>query len=258
MKTKILILAAIFSLGFTLPTEAQLLGKLKNSATKQAKKAAKDSKGDGSKIGSFKSTSNKAIAGKKVYAPYTNIYSFQEYIDGEDKENQMIDGEKTIRLYMWIPVAANEIGIRMISPASRVKAKNPVATEAFAKNATVPDQLASLDLKLEKANIISTEKITAAESANWTKIETTRPTTDAYQLNNQYSNTGFKAGRAVSNSDDALGALTRGLYRIDMIVPSIAKSGKKGTLLAQIGFPVKIPGVVIAKSIEELTQAINN
>ena len=58
--------------------------------------------------------------------------------------------------------------------------------------------------------------------------------------------------RMTSEVSDPLKALTVGLYRIGF---TTFKTGEvKGSFLAQIGAPVKIPGIVVASTLEELQQ----
>jgi hypothetical protein len=61
--------------------------------------------------------------------------------------------------------------------------------------------------------------------------------------------------RYESDINDPLSALSVGLYRIGF---TTYKTGEvSGTFLAQVGSPIKLPGVGIAKTIEELEVQIN-
>ena len=62
--------------------------------------------------------------------------------------------------------------------------------------------------------------------------------------------------RYESNLNDPLGALTVGLYRIGFT--TYKKGEVSGTFLAQVGSPVKLPGVGVAKTISALLEQINN
>ena len=58
--------------------------------------------------------------------------------------------------------------------------------------------------------------------------------------------------RHKSSSDNPTEALTRGLYRIGF---TTYKTGEvSGTFVAQLGAPIKLPGVVVARSIEEIIE----
>ena len=58
----------------------------------------------------------KSVMGKEVRIPYTDVISYYGYIKPGLKPDAEKGGKKFYYIYVWIPAAAPEIGIRMISP----------------------------------------------------------------------------------------------------------------------------------------------
>ena len=62
-------------------------------------------------------SSNKTGFGfASVRAPYVENTNYFGYIDKNAKADAMIKGKNAFFLYVWVPAAADEIGVRMISP----------------------------------------------------------------------------------------------------------------------------------------------
>ena len=51
-----------------------------------------------------------------VRAPYIESQNYFGYIDKNAKADAVIKGKNAFFLYIWVPAAADEIGVRMISP----------------------------------------------------------------------------------------------------------------------------------------------
>ncbi len=75
------------------------------------------------KLKVFNSSITKKIGPKKVAVPYTDVTSYMGYAS-PGTEDEIKDGKKFYYIYVWIPVVAPEIGVRMISPAATIKSKN--------------------------------------------------------------------------------------------------------------------------------------
>jgi hypothetical protein len=54
--------------------------------------------------------------GKEIRVPYTDISSYYGYIKPGAAPDEVKGGKKMYYVYVWIPLAAPEIGVRMISP----------------------------------------------------------------------------------------------------------------------------------------------
>src|SRR5688572_20976055 len=59
----------------------------------------------------------KSVMGKEIRVPYTDVTSYYGYIKPGAAPDEVKNGKKMYYVYVWIPVAAPEIGIRMVSPA---------------------------------------------------------------------------------------------------------------------------------------------
>jgi len=109
-------------------------------------------------------------------------------------------------------------------------------------------------ITLERSDIISKDKISedAAKNAKWTTLASND---DSSEMPKQPSGNGYNSLlRYKSEVSDPLKALTVGLYRIGF---TTYKTGEvKGTFLAEVAAPIKLPGVVMAKTIEELKRGL--
>lgn len=227
MKTKILILLSIFALGTSIDTQAQKLKK-------------------------FGGLTEKKIGPKTIKVPYTDVVSYLGYA-APGNEDEVKDGKKFYYIYVWVPAVAPELGVRMMSPVGKTKVKGATAAAAYTENASSSDFFDTY-ITLERSDIISKDKITAegAKSANWTVLERND---DSSEMPKQPSGSSYNSLlRYKSEVSDPLKALTVGLYRIGF---TTYKTGEvKGTFLAQVAAPIKLPGVVMAKTIEELKKGL--
>ncbi|MGY3794852.1 Lipl32 family lipoprotein [Aquimarina sp. 433] len=223
MKTKILFLLGIIVLGTTSTIEAQKLKK-------------------------FGSSIEKKVGPKTIKVPYTDVVSYLGYA-APGNEDEVKDGKKFYYIYVWVPAVAPELGVRMMSPVGKAKTKNPIKSEAYTKNAKSKDYFDTY-ITLERSDIISADNISqdAVDSANWVVLERND---DSGEMPKQPSGSSYNSLlRYKSDINDPLKALTVGLYRIGF---TTYKTGEvKGTFLAEVAAPVKLPGVVMAKTIKDL------
>lgn len=226
MRNKVLAVAAVAALGFQ--ANAQKLGKF------------------GAEMG------KKSVMGKEIRVPYTSVTNYYGYVGADAKPDEEKGGKKYYYLYVWIPVAAPEIGIRMISPVpeSEKPATGDFKSMAFDKNATDKTNFFDTWIAFDKASgIMSAADIKAkSKSATWNTIERND---DSGEMPANPSGSKYNSlMRMTSELSNPLKALTVGLYRIGF---TTYKTGDvKGSFLAQIGAPVNIPGIVVASSIDEL------
>ncbi|MFD2564632.1 LipL32 family surface lipoprotein [Aquimarina rubra] len=221
MKTKLLILTVFVALGSTISLQAQKLKK-------------------------FKSTIVKKIGPKEINVPYLHMTSYLEYVDGNN-EDEVVEGNKNYYVYVWIPVAANEIGVRMKSPVGKIKVKNAVASDDYNKNANSKDILDQF-ISLHRSNIKNPEAISLSniENATWTEMYPNAHLDDDDDTTEE--------ARFINKTNDPLNMLARGLYRVSF--RTYDHDGVKGTFLGQIGFPVKIPGIIISRDIEDIKKKL--
>ncbi len=226
MKIKISILLLAFAIGSTFTVEAQ-------------------------KIKKFGSSIEKKIGPKTIKVPYTDVVSYLGHA-AVNTEDEVRDGKKFYYIYVWIPAVAPELGLRMMSPAKKVKVKDPIKGATYDANAGSEDYFDTY-ITLERSDIVSKAGISNAANANW---HTLAKNDDSGEMPKQPSGRSYNSLlRYKSKVSDPLNALTVGLYRIGFT--TYKKGEVKGTFLAQIGSPVKLPGVVMAKTIDELLAQMN-
>ncbi len=198
------------------------------------------------KLKSFGSSIEKKIGPVTKKVPYTDIVSYLGHA-AVNTEDEVKDGKKFYYIYVWIPAVAPELGVRMLSPTKKVKVKKAIKGATYDANASSDDYFDTY-ITLERSDIISKDKINNAKNAKW---HTLASNDDSDEMPKQPSGDSYNSLlRYKSTAGDPLKALTTGLYRIGF---TTYKTGEvKGTFLAQIGSPIKLPGVVMAKTVEEL------
>ncbi|GAA4279154.1 Lipl32 family lipoprotein [Aquimarina mytili] len=223
MKTRILILLSAFALIFSVDAQAQKLKK-------------------------FGGLTEKKIGPKTIKVPYTEVVSYMGYA-APGNEDEVKDGKKFYYIYVWIPAVAPELGVRMMSPVAGAKIKNATKSKSYEENAGSKDFFDTY-ITLERSSIISKDNITeeGVKSAKWTTLA---KNDDSSEMPKQPSGSSYNSLlRYKSEASDPLKALTVGLYRVGF---TTFKTGEvKGTFLAQVAAPIKLPGVVMAKTIEDL------
>ncbi len=227
MKTKILIALAILAFGSNSTTHAQKLKK-------------------------FGSSVEKKIGPKTIKVPYTDVVSYLGYA-APGNEDEVKNGKKFYYIYVWVPAVAPELGVRMMSPVGKTKIKGATSSKAYEDNAGSKDYFDTY-VTLERSDIISKDNISeaAVKSANWVIL---KRNDDSGEMPKQPSGSTYNSLlRYKSQAGDPLKALTVGLYRIGF---TTYKRGEvKGTFLAQVAAPIKLPGVVMAKTIVDLKKGL--
>ncbi|MDA9150963.1 Lipl32 family lipoprotein [bacterium] len=206
------------------------------------------------KLKTFNSSITKKMGPKKIAVPYTDITSYMGYAS-PGTEDEIKDGKKFYYIYVWIPVVAPEIGVRMMSPAGTIKSKKIVTSADYTENSDSNDYFDTY-ITLERSDIFTKQGISeeGVANANWNTLA--RNDDSGEMPKNPGGRSYNSLLRYESNLNDPLGALTVGLYRIGFT--TYKKGEVSGTFLAQVGSPVKLPGVGVAKTISALLEQINN
>ena len=158
-------------------------------------------------------------------------------------------------VYVWIPIAAPEIGVRMISPVpdSMKPSDKDYVTAEYTANAADTKNFFDTWVSLERAEgILKLEDVAAkAKGAKWTVID---QNDDSSEMPAQPSGSKYNSlMRITSETSNPVKSLVMGLYRIGF---TTYKHGEvQGSFLAQIGAPVKLPGVAIAAKPADLAAA---
>ncbi len=188
----------------------------------------------------------KSVMGKEIRVPYTDLTSYYGYIKPGSAPDEVKNGKKMYYVYVWIPVAAPELGVRMISPVpdSMKPSDKDYVTADYTANAGENKKFFDTWITLERADgIMKIEDVASkAKSAKWTSIETNDDSSDmpAQPSGSKYNS----LMRVTSDTSNPMKSLVMGLYRIGF---TTYKRGEvEGSFLAQIGAPVKLPGVAVS------------
>lgn len=188
----------------------------------------------------------KSLMGKEIRVPYTDLTSYFGFIKPGSKPDEVKGGKKMYYIYVWVPVAAPEIGIRMISPVpDSVKPTDKDYQSAdYTANAADTKSFFDTWVTFERADgILKIEDVASkAKSASWTKIESND---DSSEMPAQPSGSKYNSlMRITSDTSNPTKSLVMGLYRIGF---TTYKTGEvQGSFLAQLGAPIKLPGVQVA------------
>lgn len=197
----------------------------------------------------------KSVMGKEIRVPYTDMTSYFGYIKPGSKPDEVKGGKKMYYIYVWIPIAAPEIGIRMISPVpeSVTPSDKDYVSADFKANTADTKNFFDTWVTLERAEgIFKIEDVAAkAKTANWTKIESND---DSSEMPAQPSGSKYNSlMRITSDTSNPTKSLVLGLYRIGF---TTYKTGEvQGSFLAQLGAPIKLPGVAVAVNPADIATA---
>ena len=197
----------------------------------------------------------KSVMGKEIRVPYTDLSSYYGYIKPGAAPDEVKNGKKMYYVYVWIPLAAPEIGVRMISPVpdSMKPSDKDYVTDDYKANEADTKNFFDTWVSLERADgIFKIEDVAAkAKGAKWTVID---QNDDSGEMPAQPSGSKYNSlMRITSETSNPVKSLVMGLYRIGFT--TFKRGEVQGSFLAQIGAPVKLPGVAIAAKPENLAAA---
>jgi hypothetical protein len=210
----------------------------------------------GSKLPTFGSEMGmKQLGPKTIRPPYTDVTTYYGYVEPGKEPDATIDGKKMYFLYVWIPAVVPEIGVRMASPATafkEIKKGNVIVADDYNKDDE--DNYFDTWINFERAqNVINLETMKSqAESTPWL----------SYGKNDDSGEMPANPGgakynsllRITSEASNPLKALVRGLYRVAFT--TYKKGEVKGTFIAQVAAPIKIPGVLVEKDIDTIIKKL--
>ncbi|MDW5289635.1 LipL32 family surface lipoprotein [Formosa sp. PL04] len=200
------------------------------------------------KLSAFGSSIEKKVGPVTKRVPYLDVVSYLGFA-APGTEDEVKDGKKFYYIYLWIPAVAPELGLRMISPVGKTKVKDAIIGTGYEAN---KDSKEFFDpyITLERSNVFTKDGIAGSASATWTTLA---KNDDSSEMPKQPSGSQYNSLlRYESNVGDPLKALTAGLYRIGF---TTYKTGEvNGTFLAEVGSPIKLPGVVMSNTIDGLLE----
>lgn len=197
----------------------------------------------------------KSVMGKEIRVPYTDLTNYYGFIKPGAAPDEVKGGKKMYYVYVWIPIAAPEIGIRMISPApdTMKPSDKDYVTADYSTNASDTKSFFDTWVTFERAmDVLKLEDVAAkAKTAKWTTIESND---DSGEMPAQPSGSKYNSlMRITSDTSNPAKSLVMGLYRIGFT--TYKKGEVQGSFLAQIGAPVKLPGVAVAANPADLAAA---
>lgn len=197
----------------------------------------------------------KVVMNKDVRIPYTDVLSYFGYIKPGAAPDEVRGGKKYYYLYIWIPAAAPELGVRMISPVpdKMVPGKEDFVAADFTPNAADKTNYFDTWVSFERASgVVTAADLVKGKTAKWTMFDSND---DSSEMPAQPSGSNYNSlMRITSNVSDPLKSLVAGLYRIGFTTYKVGDV--KGSFMAQVGSPIKLPGVKIAQTIDELIKAV--
>lgn len=209
------------------------------------------------KVEKFKADlGKKSVAGKEVRIPYTSTIGYYGYVKPGSEADEVKDGKKMYYVYLWIPAAAPEVGIRMISPvpSSLKPEEGDFVAPAYTENASDTKSYFDTWVTLEKAEgVLSGADIeTKGKTAKWNSFGSND---DSSELLPQPSGSKYNSVlRVTSEVSNPLKALTTGLYRIGFT--TYKKGEVQGSFYAEVGAPIKLPGVALENTLPALAKKV--
>jgi hypothetical protein len=199
----------------------------------------------------------KTVFGQEIRIPYTDVVSYFGYIKAGSTPDEERGGKKYYYLYLWIPTAVPEIGIRMVSPVTDMKpGKLDYVMDDFTANSSDKTSYFDTWISFERSSVILNDSsfVENVKNGSWTSFG---QNDDSSELPKQPSGKKYNSlMRITSNTSNPTKSLVKGLYRIGF---TTFKTGEvQGSFIAQIGAIVKIPGTIIARNLDGLKAILDS
>ena len=193
-----------------------------------------------------------------VRVPYAVAVSYFGYVQtGTDAADARAGngGKKTLYLYLWLPDITPELGIRMLSPVAGLAAptNRDFVEDSFRdKAATDPTSYFDPWIALQRCLSTAAPEDIAKPCGQWVSLG---DNDDSAELPPQPGGERHNALlRVASGTDDPLKVLARGMYRIAF--GTRKGSDMHGTFLTQLGAPIELHGVAMARTTAELQKLV--
>ncbi len=186
----------------------------------------------------------------EVRAPYAKYSKYFGYVDSSVKPDGKYKNKDAYYLYVWVPAAADEIGITMVSPAKGKPKKKDFAHDKF-KAGMKKDKKAFFDtyIVLDRMNVVDSKKIKGGGSV----LATLQYNDDTRELSKNPSGSYYNSLlRHVSQVSSPTKAIVRGLYRISF---TSFRGRVSGSYIATVG--TNVPGILISDNLKDLHAMAN-
>ncbi len=195
------------------------------------------------------------ISGAVQRPAYVSMRSFYGHIIPGAEADEVVDGKKMFYVYVWVPAVTPELGVRMLSPAKSYaspQAGDFVDGTYLANKGS--DVYFDTWIRLERCLAAVNPEDIMKPCAQWVAFA---ENDDSAEVPAQPNGTQSNAlVRVQTSMDDPLKALVRGVYRIAFTAQKIGEV--QGSFLAQVGAPVELPGMAMARTPAELTRALGD
>lgn len=183
--------------------------------------------------------------------PYAYIVNYYGYVSPEVKPQGKYKKKDAYYLYLWIPVALDEIGVAMYSPCDIKPSKGDLVNSAFDVNFNKdPKVFFDTYLSLDRMIILDPAKIKAGSNATIMPLDVNDDTSEIPANPSGSSNNSLI--RIKNDVNNPAKGLVKSVYRITF---TSFRGEVKGSYLCQVG--TNVPGVKIADSLEELGKIVN-
>lgn len=189
--------------------------------------------------------------------PYLSTVRYFGYVQPGSEPDAVVDGKKFNYLYVWVPLVAPELGVRMLSPVLDLATpeEGDIVDPLWAEGQNDTENYFDTYIVVERAaTIISSDQILSqADSTEWIRYDYND---DSSEMPEDPQGRNYNSLlRIVSEPSDPARALVAGLYRIGFTTYKVGEV--QGTFLAEVGAPIDIPGTIIARDLETLVSEIN-
>jgi hypothetical protein len=207
----------------------------------------------GDELPTLTSSNKKGIGFASVSIPYLNSVNYFGYIDKDAKADAVVNGKNAFYLYMWVPAAIDELGVRMISPVGDLaKPEDGDFVHANYEKAAKADPDTWFDtwIRVERMSVIQPSEIkNVGDVINVLDEDDDGDDTYEEKRHSEYNS----LVRIPTEVGSPTKALVRGLYRITLT--TYKKGDVEGSFVATIGS--NIPGIKIADSASTLHDMVN-
>ena len=195
------------------------------------------------------------VGEKVVRAPYLSTVSYFGHLSAEQAGRESVAGKAMQPLYVWLPAATPELGVRVVSPSrpyATPNEKTDFVTQGFKDHRRDKDGF-DPTLVVERCAAVVDPTDIDRPCTKWVKLG---ETTDAVTPPETHEGHDRAELRLTSHPEDGNMALVRGIYRIG--VADWTHPNGTGTFLVQLGAPVYLNGAVVAPSLAELSSVVRS
>ncbi|PJZ68498.1 outer membrane surface lipoprotein [Leptospira perolatii] len=194
---------------------------------------------------------------QKLFAPYSEVVNYYGYVKPGQAPDAVVDGKKSYFLYLWVPAAIAELGVRMISPTGEIGEPSDGDFVSDAFKAATPAEKSMPNwfdtwIRIERMAAIMPDQIAGAATGKALQKlgdNDDGDTTYTEERHNKYNSLLQIAIPNIPKSLDELKnldtkkLLVRGLYRITFTTYKVGEV--KGSFVASVGVlaPPGVPGV---------------